>query len=255
MKKLFYFVLGIIAIMTITSAKAQKVLVTDNAAFTTPATLLQVHKTASGDMLQLTNGLTGTTATDGFMISQDASSNVILNNQENANLQFRTNTATHMTIDAAGNVQMTGLLTYNFVHGACYVESISYTPDVTQNLYTQIVPSPAMTVSEQKGLTISNSTITIGITGDYKIDIVLTLTCSAVSDDFRVKMYKNGSAVGIPGSNHISPGGSNQYAVLPYFWYVPLSAGDVLTFWITNTQSNNDPTISDMKIYLEKKPE
>lgn len=235
----------------------QKVLVTDDASLTTPSTLLHIHKAAtSGDMLQLTNGSsTGSGSAYGFKIDLPADKSVNLNNQENAAMKFWTNNTARMTIDASGNVQMTGLLAYNFIHGACYVEAINYTPAVTQNLYTQIVPSPSMTVSEQHGLTISNSTITIATAGDYKVDIVVTMTCPGNSDDFRVKMYKNGFATGVPGSNRVSPGGSNQYAELSYFWYLPLAAGDVLTFWVTNTANDNDPTISDMKIYLEKKPE
>jgi hypothetical protein len=254
MKKHFYVILGIISIISITRVSAQKVLVTDDASFSTPNTLLQVHKTGTnGDLLQVTTGNTGTSSTDGFKVNLQSDNTVNLNNQENSSMKFFTNGTSRMIIDASGNVQMTGLLAYNFIHGACYIENASYAPSVTQNVYTQI--TPGMTLTEADGLTISGDQVTIGTTGHYKVDIVITLTSASASDDFRVKMYKNGSTTGVPGSNHISPGGSGQYCVLSYFWYLPLTASDVLSFWITNTQSNNDPTISDMKVYLEKKPE
>jgi len=253
MKKLFYIVPGIIAIMTITSAKAQKILVTDDASFSAPSTLLQVHKTGpGGDVLQTTTGNTGTTSTDGFKVAIQSDNTVDLNNQENSAMKLFTNGTSRLTIDAEGNVQMTGLLTYNFIHGACYLENASYTPAVTQNLYTRI--NPGMTVSEADGLTISSDQVTIATAGHYKVDLVITMSGSD-ENDFRVKMYKNGSATGIPGSNHISTSGSTNYVVLPYFWYVSLAASDVLSFYITNTSDNGGPTISDMKVYLEKKPE
>lgn len=232
---------------------AQKVLVTDDASVTKPATLLHIHKTANGDILQLTNGTTGSATSDGFKIDIDASNNVDIKNQESAAMNFATNGTTRMTIDASGNVQLTGLLSYNFIQGACYIELASYTPAVSQNVYTWI--NPGMTVSEADGLAISNDLITVATTGHYKVDIVVTMTSGGVTDNFQVKMYKNGSATGVPGSNRISPGGSGQYGVLAYFWYLPLMAGDVLSFYITNTASDNDPTISDMKVYLEKKPQ
>jgi|WetSurMetagenome_2_1015567.scaffolds.fasta_scaffold207901_2 hypothetical protein len=253
MKKLFYFVLGIIVIMTITPAKAQKVLVTDDASFSAPSTLLQVHKTGTGgDVLQATTGNTGTTGTDGFKVTIPSDNTVDLNNQENTAMKFFTNGTSRMTIDAAGNVQMTGLLSYNFIHGACYIENASYTPAVSFNVYTKI--TPGMTVSEADGLTISSDQVTIATAGDYKVDLVITMSGSD-GNDYRVKMYKNGSATGIPGSNRISTSGSSNYVVLPYFWYVSLAASDVLSFYITNTSNSDDPTISDMKVYLEKKPE
>ena len=254
MKKLFYIVLGIIAIMTITTAKAQKILVTDDASFTTPSTLLQVHKTGTGgDVLQTTTGNTGNTGTDGFKVAIQSDNSVELNNQENSAMKFFTNGTSRMAIDASGNVQMTGLLTCNFIHGACYIENAAYTLAVSQNVYTKI--TPGMTVSEADGLTIIGDQVTIGTAGHYKVDIVITMTSFGPTDDFRVKMYKNGSATGIPGSNRISPGGTGQYGTLNYFWYVSLAASDVLSFYITNTANDNDPTISDMKVYLEKKPE
>jgi hypothetical protein len=236
-------------------ADAQKILVTDDALFSTPSTLLHIHKTGtSGDMLQLTNGSsTGTGSSYGFKIDLPTDKSVNINNQENAAMKFWTNNTLHMTLDASGNVTITGQLYYAFIHGACYAENISYTVPVTQNVYSQINPSPAMTVSEADGLTLANNTITILTAGDYKVDIILTLN-GATSEDFRVKMYKGASAYG-PGSNRISTSGATNYVSLSYFWYVSFVANDVISFYITNTSSDNDPTISDMKVYLEKKPE
>jgi hypothetical protein len=255
MKKLFFTLLVILTVMAITTANAQKVLVTDNAAFTTPTTLLQVHKTASGDMLQLTNGLTGTTPADGFMISQDDPGNVTINNQENASMKFGTNNATHMTIDATGNVTISGNLTYTFQHAVSYYTSLTgYSPNTTPlNTYVEILPG--MSSSEADGITFSGDQFTINTPGDYKIDLVIDLSGND-NVDFRVKARKyNGSYTDLPGSTRISTFGSTNYVSLTYFWYVPLVLNDVVSFWIENTTDGTNPKITDMKVYLEKKPQ
>jgi len=38
-------------------------------------------------------------------------------------------------------------------------------------------------------------------------------------------------------------------------WYQSLAANDILSFYITNPMNSYSPTISDMRVYIEKKPE
>jgi hypothetical protein len=249
-----YPMIFVLLLLCITTLNAQKVLVTDDASLTTPATLLHVHKTGSSaaDLIQLTNGATGTSSSNGLKFSVKADKTFQLKNLENSDLEFYTNNLLRMTIKSDGKVNIAGDLAYSFIHGAMYLENGTYSPSVDQNTYTRI--NPGMTVSEADGMTLSSDQITILTAGDYKIDIVLTLSGTS-GDDYRVKMYKNGSATGIPGSNRISTSGTSNYVVLPYFWYAGFAANDVISFWITNTSSDNNPTISDMKVYIEKKPE
>jgi len=63
-----------------------------------------VHNTATGRLLQLTNANTGNTATDGFQISIDGSSNIVFNQYEAAKMSFYTSNAERITILPGGNV-------------------------------------------------------------------------------------------------------------------------------------------------------
>lgn len=151
-----------------------------------------------------------------------------------------------------GNVSVTGQVYYSIIHGVSYFEIGVYTPLVTQNIYTKLIPGT--TVSEADGITIQGDSIINLTEGDYKVEIVITLTGNN-GDDFRVKMYKNGSTTGVNGSNHITTSGAGNYVSLSYFWYLSLAVSDRLSWYITNTTNNNDPTISDMKIFVYKLPE
>lgn len=68
MKKILSIMLVLLCVGFFSHTYAQKVLVTDDASFSSPSTLLHVHKTAtSGDIFQLTNGSsTGTGSAYGF---------------------------------------------------------------------------------------------------------------------------------------------------------------------------------------------
>jgi len=101
MKKCLLIILisGLCSLMT----QAQNVGVS-NATGLTPQSLLHVHNTATGRLLQLTNANTGNTATDGFQISIDGSSNIVFNQYEAAKMSFYTSNAERITILPGGNV-------------------------------------------------------------------------------------------------------------------------------------------------------
>lgn len=152
-----------------------------------------------------------------------------------------------------GTLNVTNQLIYDVVHGAAYVENTTYTPSVTQNVYTKL--TPGMTVSEDTGLTIQGDTIILTKVRDYFIIMTVTLS-GANGDDYRLKLYKNNATTGVNGSNHITTTGATNFANLTYFWYLTgISANDNLSFKITNTSNNNDPTITDMKFYIDEVPE
>jgi hypothetical protein len=152
-----------------------------------------------------------------------------------------------------GNINVAGDIKYQFAHAAAYAEAITYTPLVTQNIYTKL--RPTFTTSEAANITSAGDSITIVAAGHYLVQFSVTMS-GANGDDFRVKMYKNNAITGINGSNHITTTGATNFANLSYFWYViGLVAGDRLSFKITNTSSNGDPTISDIKFYIRQEPD
>lgn len=72
---------------------------------TSPTTSLQIHSTSGSGNLRLTSASTGTTASDGFSISNDGSTNLFMSQHENADWYFATNGGTTaMTIKPTGNV-------------------------------------------------------------------------------------------------------------------------------------------------------
>jgi len=75
-----------------------------NATGLTPQSLLHVHNTAIGRLLQLTNANTGSAATDGFQVSIDGSYNIVFNQYEAAKMAFYTNNTERLTILSGGNV-------------------------------------------------------------------------------------------------------------------------------------------------------
>ncbi len=79
---------------------------------TAPSNLLHVD----AGKFQITNGgTTSTTATDGFLINQNGS-NVELNQQENANMNFFTNGTQRATITSGGNVGVNLTTPQNLLH-------------------------------------------------------------------------------------------------------------------------------------------
>jgi len=70
-----------------------------------PSRQFTIHGGAGAALFQLTTNDSGTTGDDGFQFFlQNSTNDVYLEQQENANMFFRTNAATRMTIDNTGNV-------------------------------------------------------------------------------------------------------------------------------------------------------
>jgi hypothetical protein len=72
-----------------------------------PTRKLQVHESGAGTnaYIQLSNAATGATSTDGFQVIVGTSSETILAQRENAEMQFWTNNTEQARITAAGNFQ------------------------------------------------------------------------------------------------------------------------------------------------------
>ena len=235
---------------------AQKVLVTDDATVSAPGTLLHIHKSGTGgDILQLTNGNTGSTSLNGLKFNLNLDTANIIN-QENASIKFWTNNIRRMTIDASGNVHMTGDLTYLLIHGVASADSMVpvYTPDVTQNIYSKI-NTTKLSPHEADGITIAGDSIQVLTAGDYRIDLSVTIAGSN-NNQYRIKLYKNNlpSATSL-GRFVITTTNNTRYDTFGYFWYVTASVNDYYSFRITNLTNSDSPKISDYKVLITKMPE
>ena len=153
-----------------------------------------------------------------------------------------------------GDLTIVGNLKYGFVHAVGSVDATSYTPSVTQNVYTKLVPT--IVWRENDGLTCLDS-VKILTAGDYRLDMSIALSGTNVNDFWRVKVYKNGAAFS-PELGRFRWRGitSNVTDTRSYFWYlIGLSVNDWISFRITNETGSRNPTITDMKVYIEMKPE
>ena len=259
MKNLSRLISIIMLLLMSSLLNAQGFGITDKSGGITPANLLQVHKTgtASSILMQLSNDATGGTSVDGLQFGIDASKNGFFeNNSTGASIFIGPSPASSAIAEfkSNGNVNIKGDLTYNLIQGESYAEDVDYTPALTKNVYAQL--QPGMTVNTNNGLTYTNSNnnITILTAGNYRVDMVITFDGND-NDDFRVKMYEISPVLtAFPGSSHIVTRGANHYATLTYFWYASLAANEVIGFYIGNLTNNDDPTVTDMKVYIAKDP-
>lgn len=153
-----------------------------------------------------------------------------------------------------GDLTIAGNLKYSFVHAVGSADGISYTPSVTQNVYTKLVPS--IVWREQDGITCKDS-VQITVAGDYRVDISIALSGANVNDFWRLKIYKNGVAyspeLGRFRWRTVSSGVTDTRS---YFWYLMgLTANDWISFRLTNETASRNPTITDFKVFIEQKPE
>jgi hypothetical protein len=153
-----------------------------------------------------------------------------------------------------GNVTIAGNLKYGFIHAVGSVDATSYTPSVSQNVYTKLVPS--IVWRETDGLTCLDS-VKILAAGDYRIDVSIALSGTNVNDFWRLKIYHNGAAYSPQlGRFRWRSVASNVTDTRSFFWYVEgLAVNDWLSFRLTNETASRNPTITDMKVYIEQKPE
>ena len=72
---------------------------------TSPARQFHLHDASGDNNLHITNSTTGETATDGFsLVSQSSTNDVLLNQRETANMRFLTGNSERMRIDSSGKV-------------------------------------------------------------------------------------------------------------------------------------------------------
>lgn len=126
-------------------------------------------------------------------------------------------------------ISASGDLTYEYIHGFAYKDSVLYTVNiVTRYVYVRVTPS--LTVGEADGVTIAGDSITIATAGDYKITLAFSAD-GGTNDDFHTKMYINSAKAATPqGSCFYTTTGANNFESVTWFWYRTLAAGDDLSF-------------------------
>lgn len=149
----------------------------------------------------------------------------------------------------------TGVMTYNFIHFVGSADSISYTPTITKDVYKKLVPG--MVAREADGITYAADSLTIQTAGDYFINICVRFSGTNANDVWRIKVYKNHAPLPASvGRFVIRTTTSAEADTRSFFWYLlGLAPNDVISFWITNQSATRNPTFTDFKVYMEKKPE
>jgi hypothetical protein len=156
--------------------------------------------------------------------------------------------------DSAGNTNQSGDLTYNFMHAVGSADSVNYTPSVTQWNYTKL--EPGLTWHEADGITCAGDSMRIQVAGDYVVQFSITSSGANQNDFWRVKIFKNNESFpSSVGRFRWKTTTAGQTDTKNYFWYITVAANDYISFKITNETAARNPTITDMKVYIEKKPE
>ena len=154
-----------------------------------------------------------------------------------------------------GDLTVAGILKYEFPHAVASFDAGSYTPSITKDVYTKMVPG--MTVREVDEITMAADSVIITHAGDYRIDISVALSGTNANDFWRVKVYHNNVAyspeLGRFRWRTVAGGVTDTRS---YFWYVmDLAVNDRICWKITNETASRNPTITDMKIFISMLPE
>jgi hypothetical protein len=151
-----------------------------------------------------------------------------------------------VTVDSTGTMIVTNDVSYSLRHAFVQYTS-DYTPAVTQNVYTKITPT--FTTLEASNITVAGDSLTIVTAGDYYAVFHATVRGSN-GDDFTVQLRVNNVSVK---TVRVTTTGTSNYQPVPLQYYIKnLVAGDDIAFWVTNTANNNDPTFSDISVYIRK---
>lgn len=158
--------------------------------------------------------------------------------------------ATKLTIKKSVNI--TGDLAYHLVHGGMTMTgSSTYKPNIGNNIPFKM--KPTMTTYEADYITIAADSIEVPA-GDYTVEIYGDFAVDN-GNDIQIDCRANNILAGL--SSYLGTGfGGTNYTPIAYKWYLPnLTANTYLSFWMKNTGADNDATIRNFRIYVEKKPE
>lgn len=148
-----------------------------------------------------------------------------------------------------GNVTITGDLLYNYTH--LYADFTgTYTPDVTGGNYLKV--TPVFTVGEADNITFAGDTATVTTVGDYFIMVNIGYYGGS-NDIYSFAIFKDNSldrAVSFGGD-----GTSNPSNAMVMHYFANCAVGTDFSIRIANTVDNDDPTITSIAIFIDKKPE
>jgi len=154
-------------------------------------------------------------------------------------------------------VKDNGSVKYSYAHAVISADDVTYTPTVTKDVYTKLVPSS--TCRHYHNITCQGDTLTIADTfdGDYDFNISVRLSGANQNDAWQIKIYKNAEAMGSSVGRFVfRTTAAGQADTRYFFWYLEdLVGGDDISFYITNLTATRNPTIVDFKVYVEQKPE
>jgi hypothetical protein len=145
-------------------------------------------------------------------------------------------------ITTTGEVSQQGL-----THAEMVAELISYTPNLTQNVYTRFLPT--FSTTENDGFTIAGDSITIIKAGSYSVNFTRAFQ-GGNNEDYNIAICKNGVRVRTIRRTTM---GANNYVGGNAFKYLDnLVAGDDISIKITNITNSGDPTFFGAYIFIQR---
>lgn len=152
-----------------------------------------------------------------------------------------------VTIDATGKISTNGDLHYALRHCEIVGEGLSYTPNLTQNVWLKM--TPGWTVTEADYITAVNDSITITTAGSYMCWFTISFQAGN-NEDYDVGIFKNG--VLIRSIRRTGLGTGNYVGGQIGKYMDNLIVGDDISFRIRNITNSNDPTIIGDYCYMRK---
>lgn len=159
-----------------------------------------------------------------------------------------------------GNVNISGNLKYNYIHGVASTDSIAFTTGSTQNVYYKINPTGEDTLKDHEvvGVSFPGDSIKIATAGHYRVNCWLNLSTSGANDKVRVKIFKNNASLPLfsVGTWVINSDGTGTSNETKYFmWYLDLAVNDILSIRVANITGAMAVVVRDFKLFIEKTPE
>jgi len=154
--------------------------------------------------------------------------------------------------NAGGGYVFDNDLSYELRHAYMDFQDSSEVVNVSQNVYSYITNDnkTLFTTIEASNITESGDTLTIITPGDYIIMFSFEVENSSVGDRYRIGIFKNNIKVFSIGQKF--PSASDTKIISGFYYFENLVAGDDISFRVTNTVDNDDPTFVTGTVYFRK---
>lgn len=154
------------------------------------------------------------------------------------------------SITYAGDISIGGRLNYVPIHGFAYKDSTTITVDITDR-YQYVRLRPLMTTYQAVGLTFDGDSVEVLTTGRYYIELGSSID-GVAGNDFHMKLFKNSTVIAVSDGCFFTTTGVTNFENIVWFWYIDLSAGDNISWYVANNTTNADCSIRGFKVYIEK---